>query len=90
MIPLGSVSRIARKNAVSLLNAFRRHGSNDDKRKIVTVAVVFVWVMITVGVSYGVADRTQVYDRITIFVFIVVARQWGIELGRNEKQSEED
>lgn len=83
--PPHSPTQACRRIAVELYClglVFRFHHRNNHLRKATTMSLVFVWVAITLGLSFGFVDAvaTPYYGVLTALVFAIVGRMWDIEV----------
>lgn len=72
----------ARSNLTALGKALYPHEGNNNGRKWVTILAVGVWSIITLGVAFGFAEKTSVYNQITYVVVAILFEQIGQEKAR--------
>lgn len=63
----------------ALLRCFTLTKDNDNREKILTWILLLVWGAITVGIAFGMAERTDVYTTLTGLVWFMFGRTWGWE-----------
>lgn len=74
----------ARIEARGLLRVFMPHEDNSLTKKILTISFVSVWLLITVGLAFqdiGTIAPPH-YGIFTAIVFLIVGKQWDIEVER--------
>lgn len=57
---------------------------NSNIEKLLTVSLLFVWIVISIGQAFGYAEATDVYATLTGIVWTLVGRVWGQSVA-NEK-----
>lgn len=75
-------SRRAKIEAHAFARCFYPHKDNSSTRKYTTLFLFGLWAVITAGIAFGVAESTQVYFIMSMFVWLILGRMWDIEVGR--------
>lgn len=65
---------------MALRRVFRFTKKNSHLEKLLVWVFLFVWGIITIGISFGWADATMVYNALTALVWALVGRVWGTEV----------
>lgn len=76
---LSVLGSIGRGYAVAFKRCLLPHQSNNNKRKLITLIAVGVWAVITLGIAFGFAEKTSVYNQITYVVVAILFEQIGQE-----------
>lgn len=86
---LALLGSIGREYAVALKRSFQPHKDNNNRRKIITLIAVGVWAIITLGIAFGYAQRTDVYGKITYVVVAILFEQIGQEKQIYKQESDD-
>lgn len=47
---------------------------------ITLLALLSVWGVITIGIAFGVAEVTAIYQYLTAFILVLASRYWGLPI----------
>ncbi|MDD3492300.1 MAG: hypothetical protein PHU95_02265 [Candidatus Thermoplasmatota archaeon] len=73
----------AKQEAAALVLAFIPCHNNDMTKKAFALALLAVWCIVTVGSAFGYCLLDMYwYTPLTVFVFLLVGRLWGLEYDR--------
>lgn len=75
-------ARRCRIEAVALYLTFRFHDGNNHIRKALTLMLVTVWGIVTIGLTFEGIQTVEppFYGILTAIVFLIVGRMWDIEV----------